>query len=644
MSANISINTVIENLAELLTNTVNMTDVFYDLFINPTPKDVTLMQYNSENELVQVTVPNRAKDRKIGITGTVAPESSSEAEAAPVGTCYVNTTTGDIFFKVATSGSNRYYQVATKADISSSLTDYVPVTRAINGNTLEADVTLTAADVGAMSSASSIDYGTDLSFASSTAILSLLNENGDTLSTVNLSATQGADTALSNITSDGEERLNISKAYETDGTPSEDDTLYTYIKSLWDNPVSTGTDSYTINGSTVTIAYKVASTGSKIADVAYRTAVSNVYSTFGLSPYYTIDTSNHDVTLPMGEIYGFIESSKTTGYIGQTVFSLDPLYEDGLHLLDGSVLSGNGVYKTFIDNYIKPLYTAAPTRFKSEADWQQIRNTYGVCGFYVYDSVNNTVRLPLLTGFVEGTITESMLGSLVEAGLPNIKAWNITRRNASVTSDGALSDTGSPAQAKLAGGESTFLKTSNFNAHTYSSIYKDSVTTVQPQAIYGYYYIVVSNKANKVLPVNVEGIISDLNNKADKEAVDGQWAYPYAVLANNVTYPTSSNITYDLSSYLPNDGYNYEVLFIGFLTTGSTSGNGLIMRLGTDCMQSNYANLCEVVTRTSSSAKAAGTAILTVGTGRTARVVANSGAKGTFSLNVNGYRRVGTNA
>ena len=60
----IDINTVIENLNELLTNSVNLTDKYYDLFINPEPMMIDLELYNEDNELVTVTVPNRAMDRE----------------------------------------------------------------------------------------------------------------------------------------------------------------------------------------------------------------------------------------------------------------------------------------------------------------------------------------------------------------------------------------------------------------------------------------------------------------------------------------------------------------------------------------------------------------------------------------------------
>lgn len=67
----------------------------------------------------------------------------------------------------------------------------------------------------------------------------------------------------------------------------------------------TGVDTYTINGSTVTIPYNLSKTGSKIVNSAYRSQVSAVYNELGYAPYYTL--SDTDFTLPQGEIYGHIE-------------------------------------------------------------------------------------------------------------------------------------------------------------------------------------------------------------------------------------------------------------------------------------------------------------------------------------------------
>ena len=54
------------------------------------------------------------------------------------------------------------------------------------------------------------------------------------------------------------------------------------------------------------IPYTLSKTGSKVADVAYRDRVSDMYEQFGYAPYYIIDETNKNFTLPMGEIYGMI--------------------------------------------------------------------------------------------------------------------------------------------------------------------------------------------------------------------------------------------------------------------------------------------------------------------------------------------------
>jgi len=74
----------------------------------------------------------------------------------------------------------------------------------------------------------------------------------------------------------------------------------------------TGSDVVTINNSNITIPYIVSKTGSKIADVAYRTNIQNLYEQEGLAEYFTLDETNQNFTLPMGEIYGMISRSNFT--------------------------------------------------------------------------------------------------------------------------------------------------------------------------------------------------------------------------------------------------------------------------------------------------------------------------------------------
>lgn len=207
------------------------------------------------------------------------------------------------------------------------------------------------------------------------------------------------------------------------------------------------------------------------------------------------------------------EQNKIVRNIGEIVASTIELTDAGLHLLDGSLLSGSGSYDAFV-SYIARLYAADPTAnyFTTEANWQASVLTYGVCGKFVYDSVNNTVRLPKVTGFVEGTIDANALGDLVEAGLPNITGTAIFGADITDTT-GALyisrynlkNENGSGAN----NGDELAIDASHSNA-----IYGNS-NTVQPQSINVFYYIVVATTTKTDIEVNIDEIATDLNGKAD---------------------------------------------------------------------------------------------------------------------------------
>ena len=54
------------------------------------------------------------------------------------------------------------------------------------------------------------------------------------------------------------------------------------------------------------IPYSLTKTGSKITTSDYLEFVQDLYAKNGVAPYFTIDTTNHTFTLPMGEVYGMI--------------------------------------------------------------------------------------------------------------------------------------------------------------------------------------------------------------------------------------------------------------------------------------------------------------------------------------------------
>ena len=216
------------------------------------------------------------------------------------------------------------------------------------------------------------------------------------------------------------------------------------------------------------------------------------------------------------EAVDFIKNCSSSRNIGEIITSPLPLTDDGVHLLDGTLLF-YGVYKEFID-YIADLYAENPDAnyFTDEALWQQSVNTYGVCGKFVYDSVNNTVRLPKITGIIEGTVDVSALGDLVEAGLPNIEAWAYFYGQALSSAGGSFTRTVGNSSSDPMYASSDTYKRLDFNASLSNPIYGNS-STVQPQTIKVLYYIVVATTSKTEIQSDIDEIATDLNGKADTD-------------------------------------------------------------------------------------------------------------------------------
>lgn len=350
---------------------------------------------------------------------------------------------------------------------------------------------------------------------------------------------------------------------------------------------------------------------------------------------------------------GTISANILVYEVGDVIWRLFPSNDAGKHLLDGALIQGTGSYSAFV-TYIAGLVTDYSNLFVTEADWQTTVTTYGACGKFVYDSTNNTVRLPKVTGIIEGTIDVTALGDLIEAGLPNIIGeWSpglgsqVVSGSASGCVEVKTTTIGGDSNSQVALGMSGFT----IDASRSNSIY-DNSTTVQPQTIKGYYYIVIATSIKTNIQVDIDEIATDLNGKADVDGTnmspsvknfDGQWVSSELTLANNVTYPTSTDIEYSLATYLPNDSYNYEVVFTCILNTGSTSGNTVNGNLATALIPTSLYRLGYVIARTAAVNSSASTVVVPIGTDRKIKVHAIPSSVGTFRLSATAYRRIGTN-
>lgn len=230
--------------------------------------------------------------------------------------------------------------------------------------------------------------------------------------------------------------------------------------------------------------------------------------------YKSIIANNVGNALTDSNSWEKVKMGGSSRNVGEIITSTLPLTDAGLHLLDGSLIS-NGIYSAFVD-YIAGLVSTYPDLFTTESAWQTAVSTYGVCGKFVYDSTLNTVRLPKVTGIIEGTTDATALGDLVEAGLPNITGgykhpgWQGYDYYGAVYSGQTVRNfAGSDAGGTTTNG---FL----FNASRSNPIYGKS-STVQPQTIKAFYYIVIATSTKTDIQVDIDEIATDLNGKADTD-------------------------------------------------------------------------------------------------------------------------------
>lgn len=97
-----------EDLSELLFNSVNMAEKFFEIFFDPKPHLVKLEMYDREGVMHTYEVPNRAMDRSVALSGNGSPEGSVEGV---IGDLYVDEITREIYIKKTPSGTNGWYSI-----------------------------------------------------------------------------------------------------------------------------------------------------------------------------------------------------------------------------------------------------------------------------------------------------------------------------------------------------------------------------------------------------------------------------------------------------------------------------------------------------------------------------------------------------
>lgn len=261
--------------------------------------------------------------------------------------------------------------------------------------------------------------------------------------------------------------------------------------------------------------------------------------------------------------------------IGEIVSSSLPLTDAGLHLLDGTRLSGDGIYGEFVQ-YIADLYAENPSAnyFTTESAWQQSVTTYGVCGKFVYDSTNNTVRLPKYNSKIyTGGGTAPVVGNGLALGLTVGSNYNYglatdtspNRLNGYTTAYGkpiptsGLSGGIYPDPSKAVGITTNATKSGII-------VQLSDITT----SLDGYYYIVIATTTKTDIQVDIDNIATDLNGKADVDLTNitdtAKIMMAHNAMPSN-TYDTLTLGATGTTYTAPADGY-----FVGWTAVSTVNG------------------------------------------------------------------------
>ena len=287
------------------------------------------------------------------------------------------------------------------------------------------------------------------------------------------------------------------------------------------------------------IPYTESKTGSKIVDGVYRDRVIDLYEQQGQAGYYTIDETNKNFTLPMGEIYGMIEQKGTyhppllsTMWSDHLINEMSWLRADTFSWQDGNTYSK--AYNELLTEYNDSssveetegeiTFKRTPKGYKIALATQETAidtkyTTDGIAWYYILDTTNTQFKLPRTKFGFEGL--RGNVGDNIDESLPNITGtFSVTRQNnygTMASATGVFTDNGLQGVS-----DSIFYSTDKlskynqlgFNAHNSNSAYQDNAP-VQERATQMYLYFYVG-EFTKSAEAQTAGLKAELlNGKQD---------------------------------------------------------------------------------------------------------------------------------
>lgn len=280
--------------------------------------------------------------------------------------------------------------------------------------------------------------------------------------------------------------------------------------------------------------------------------------------------------------------------------------------------------------------------YVSLASYEALLAQNGSVGVFGWDGVNTTAfRVPSLNDIFVETGTAAQIGDYIQPGAPNITGTFRTRSgdgNNAATGSFALSGTHT-AYRSAAGEFANYGLTFNINASRSSSIYGNS-NTIQPNAVRYRAMIQLATVSTDEAFETCTGVLADvaglknLSNLSEtgKKVIDGRWVSSRINIISDATVSTT-HTRYSLSTYLPDDGYDYEIL----LNIGTANGAAVNV-------ESDLGFVSTVCGASSGAAQLYNDSLTIVGPGRYLEIYTTSGTSSNSVVSIKGYRRVGTNS
>lgn len=310
-------------------------------------------------------------------------------------------------------------------------------------------------------------------------------------------------------------------------------------------------------------------------------------------------------------IDSYTNSQQSAGGVWNIDLSLNTGYFKYYRL--ASLSGGSDSYWTINEIEIFAYYKER-AGFTTEEDWQASVVNHGVCGKFVYTESSGSavsVRLPKITGFTEGAIDPTVIGTLTEAGLPNITGKAASTKPGNSNNDPSVSG----ALYKTGGTNINDTVTNNGNGQDYytlyldasrvSSLYKNNFNKVQPQSIKVLYYIVIGTSTKTPVQVDLDEIATDLNGKCDVDGTNATFAHITETYSNGTSWykvysngwceqgglttsiSTGGNVTITMLKVFVDTGYNLLISSNGAYYASAEANNTAVKNSSSQITISN---------------------------------------------------------